>query len=187
MEFFHDVNIDWMGKAKYFVALSLTSSGRRLGSSDTPQRRDFATASISAAALWSTSASPAPPPIDKIRKGSQNAGLPNSTIQQISDISDPTSKNDVVIGLEQKGQGDRVARRRQADDSGRAAQDFRHATPAGKPDFNSLRPRLSPPISRRRILFRSESMPAIATTSWRKGSSTRATRITAASSRISTS
>ena len=23
MEFFHNVNVDWMGKAKYFVALSL--------------------------------------------------------------------------------------------------------------------------------------------------------------------
>jgi hypothetical protein len=49
-----------------------------------------------------------PPPIDKIRKGLAERGLPNSSIQQISDISDPTSKNDVVIGLEQQGQGDQV-------------------------------------------------------------------------------
>ena len=43
------------------------------------------------------------PQVDKIRQGLASAGLPNSSIQQISDVADPTSKNDVVIGLEQQG------------------------------------------------------------------------------------
>ena len=76
------------------------------------------------------------PPIDKIRKGLADAGLPNSSIQQISDISDPTSKNDVVIGLEQQGQGD------QALDAGKQTiLDVLHKTfggDASKPDFNSM-------------------------------------------------
>ncbi len=78
-----------------------------------------------------------PPPIEKIRQGLAAAGLPNSTIQQISDISDPTSKNDVVIGLEQQGQGD------QALDAGKQTiLDVLHKTfggdASGKPDFNSM-------------------------------------------------
>ena len=31
MELFHGVNVDWMGKAKYFVAVSLIPAGSRLG------------------------------------------------------------------------------------------------------------------------------------------------------------
>ena len=42
-----------------------------------------------------------PPPIDQIRKGLQQAGLANSTIQGISDTQAVGSQNDVVIGLEQ--------------------------------------------------------------------------------------
>ena len=46
------------------------------------------------------------PPIDQIRKGLDDAGVHNSNIKTISDISDPNSKNDIVIGLEQTGQSD---------------------------------------------------------------------------------
>src|SRR6202789_1340526 len=106
MEFFKNVNVDWMGKAKYFVALSailliagwtaiLKNGGVRYGI-------DFRGGTLVYVRFASA------PPIDKIRKGLADAGLPNSSIQQISDISDPTSKNDVVIGLEQKGQGDQA-------------------------------------------------------------------------------
>ncbi|MFZ0785900.1 MAG: protein translocase subunit SecF [Candidatus Acidiferrales bacterium] len=101
MEFFHGVNVDWMGKAKYFVSVSLIllalgwaavakSHGLRYGI-------DFRGGTLVYVRFAQT------PPINKIRKGLEQAGLGNSTIQQISDISDPSSKNDVVIGLEQSG------------------------------------------------------------------------------------
>lgn len=101
MEFFHGVNLDWMGKAKYFVSLSLIllaigwitvakDHGLRYGI-------DFRGGTLVYVRFAGT------PPINKIRKGLGDAGLGNSTIQQISDISDPSSKNDVVIGLEQSG------------------------------------------------------------------------------------
>src|ERR1700676_5575805 len=104
MELFRDANVDWMGKSKYFVALSLTLlaigwisilryGGMRYGI-------DFRGGTLVYVRFSR------PPPIDKIRAGLQSAGLGNSTIQQISDISNAESKNDVVIGLEQRGQGD---------------------------------------------------------------------------------
>ncbi|HWW51868.1 MAG TPA: protein translocase subunit SecF, partial [Verrucomicrobiae bacterium] len=137
MEFFHGVNVDWMGKAKYFVALSLLllavgwisilhSGGIRYGI-------DFRGGTLVYVRFSGS------PPIDKIRTGLQNAGLGNSTIQQISDISNAASKNDVVIGLEQRGQGDESL------DAGKQAiLDVLHKTfgtdPGGKPDFNSITP-----------------------------------------------
>jgi preprotein translocase subunit SecF len=99
MEFFHGVNIDWMGKTKYFVALSLlllavgwTSVFRNHGLT---YGIDFKGGTLVYVRFLNT------PPIDQIR-----AGLPNCTIKFINDISDPNSKNDIVIGLEQKGEGD---------------------------------------------------------------------------------
>jgi preprotein translocase subunit SecF len=137
MEFFHGVNVDWMGKAKYFVALSLgllligwmsilRNGGIRYGI-------DFRGGTLVYVRFSG------PPPIDKIRTGLQNAGLGNSTIQQISDISNAASKNDVVIGLEQRGQGDESL------DAGKQAiLDVLHKTfgtdSSGKPDFNSISP-----------------------------------------------
>src|ERR1700722_18346129 len=104
MEFFHGVNIDWMGKAKYFVAFSLlllaigwTSVLRNHGLT---YGIDFKGGTLVYVRFSNT------PPTEQIRKGLADAGLPNSTIKPISDISDPYSKNDIVIGLEQKGQSD---------------------------------------------------------------------------------
>ena len=104
MEFFHGVNIDWMGKAKYFVALSLlllavgwTSVLRNHGLF---YGIDFRGGTLVYVRFLNT------PPIDQIRKGLDDAGVHNSSIKSISDISDPNSKNDIVIGLEQKGQSD---------------------------------------------------------------------------------
>ena len=104
MEFFHGVNIDWMGKAKYFVALSLLlltigwisvfrNHGLFYGI-------DFRGGTLVYVRFSNT------PPTDQIRKGLDDAGIHNSTIKPISDISDANSKNDIVIGIEQKGQGD---------------------------------------------------------------------------------
>ncbi|MGH9830780.1 MAG: protein translocase subunit SecF, partial [Blastocatellia bacterium] len=85
-----------MGKAKYFVALSLfllavgwisvfAHHGLRYGI-------DFRGGTLVYVRFANT------PPIQKIRDGLQAAGLSNSTIQGISDISNPNSHNDVVIG-----------------------------------------------------------------------------------------
>src|SRR5208282_3995716 len=105
MEFFHGVNVDWMGKAKYFVSVSVillvigwVSVARNHWSLQ--YGIDFRGGTLVYVRFSGA------PPIDKIRKGLADAGLGNSTIQQISDISNAGSKNDVVIGLEQKTQGD---------------------------------------------------------------------------------
>jgi preprotein translocase subunit SecF len=105
MELFRSVNIDWMGKAKYFVTLSLVllaigwisvwKQGFRYGI-------DFRGGTLVDVRFASR------PPIDRIRKGLQDAGLHNSTITSISDISDPNSKNDVDISLEEHGQSDQA-------------------------------------------------------------------------------
>jgi len=139
MEFFREVHIDWMGKAKYFIALSLSlllaggiswarKGGLRYGV-------DFRGGTL----VYVRFA--AEPPIDRIRRGLASQGLGDSVIQEIKDVTRPAS-NEVVIGLEQKGQGE------EALDTGRAAiLRALHGTlgggtadkPAegGKPDLNA--------------------------------------------------
>src|SRR5215469_3555207 len=137
MEFFKNVNVDWMGKAKYFATLSLIllavgwasiikNGGLRYGI-------DFRGGTLVYVRFAGQ------PPIDKIRKGLQSAGLPNSTIQSISDIGNVASQRDVVIGLEQQGTGDESL------DAGKnAIVDVLHKTfgtdTSGKQDFNSVVP-----------------------------------------------
>jgi preprotein translocase subunit SecF len=134
MELFKSVNVDWMGKAKYFVTLSLLllaigwasiwhDHGLRLGI-------DFRGGTLVYVRFSG------PPPVNDIRKGLEAAGLHDSTIQTINDISDPNAKNDVVIGLERKA-GDE-----QSLDAGKQAiLDVLHKTfrsdVSGKDDFNS--------------------------------------------------
>jgi len=138
MEFFKGVNVDWMGKAKYFVALSLIllvvgwisilkNGGMRYGI-------DFRGGTL----VYVRFAGPAP--IDQIRKGLSSAGLNDSTIQSISDnVLGGGAQNDVVIGLEQKGQSDETSL-----DTGREAilnvlhKTFGTADAGGKLDFNSV-------------------------------------------------
>jgi preprotein translocase subunit SecF len=138
MEFFKGVNVDWMGKAKYFVALSLIllavgwasilkNGGMRYGI-------DFKGGTL----VYVRFAGPAP--LDQIRKGLSSAGLNDSTIQTISDnVLGGGSQNDVVIGLEQKGQSDEATL-----DAGRESivnvlhKTFGTSDAGGKPDFNSV-------------------------------------------------
>jgi preprotein translocase subunit SecF len=140
MELFHNVDIDWMGKAKYFVALSLAllviggislyhQGGLRYGV-------DFKGGTYVYVRFAGK------PPVDEIRKGLGAEGLGNSVIQPISDISNPNA-NDVVIQLEQKGEGS------EALDAGKqtvinalhktfgsaALPDFNAATPAALADY----------------------------------------------------
>jgi preprotein translocase subunit SecF len=136
MELFHSVNIDWMGKAKYFIALSLIlltvgwvsvlfNHGLRYGI-------DFRGGTLVVVRFASA------PPIDQIRKTLQDAGLRNSTITPISDISDPNSKNDVQISLEKSPQGDAAI-----DADRQAVIDALHKTfgsASVMPDFNNVTP-----------------------------------------------
>jgi len=150
MELFHGVNVDWMGKAKYFVALSLLllavgwiSVYRTVVvKHGTLYGIDFRTGTLVTVRFAGK------PPIDQIRKGLQQAGLPNSTIQGISDTRSIASQNDVVIGLEQT-QGDESL------DAGKQKiLDVLHATfgtdTSGKPDFNSVtQPALAADLTRK--------------------------------------
>src|SRR5271167_3724870 len=101
IEFFKEPNIDWMGKSKYFFALSglllligwsaifLKGGIEYKGGTNVDVR--FAKA----------------PNIDELRKGLQAQGLGNSEIQSISDIASPNS-NEVMIFVEQTGQKDQA-------------------------------------------------------------------------------
>jgi preprotein translocase subunit SecF len=136
MEFFKNVNVDWMGKAKYFVALSailliagwtaiLKNGGIKYGI-------DFRGGTL----VYVRFAGPAP--VDQIRKGLAAAGLADSSIQTISDtVLSSGAQNDVVIGLDKKGEGDESL------DAGKQAiLDALHKTfgtaADGKLDFNSV-------------------------------------------------
>ena len=137
MEFFHhDVNFDWMGKTKYFVALSLTllligaASWIHKGSLD--YGIDFKGGTLVYVRFAST------PPVDKLRQGLAEQGLGDSVIQRISDIG-TTNPNEVVIYLPQKGEGN------EALDAGKASilkalQATLGSGEAGKQDFNEASP-----------------------------------------------
>src|SRR5277367_3868900 len=136
MEFFKNVNVDWMGKAKYFVALSaillIAGWAAILKNGGIKEGIDFRGGTL----VYVRFAGPAP--VDQIRKGLAAAGLADSSIQTISDtVLNAGAQNDVVIGLEQKGQGDESL------DAGKQAiLDALHKTfgtaAEGKLDFNSV-------------------------------------------------
>jgi len=133
MNFFGEVNLDWMGKAKYFIGLSVTllliggisvvkKGGLRYGI-------DFKEGTLVYVRFAQK------PPIDQIRQGLAAQGLGGSTIQAIGDIANPNA-NEVVIELEQKAQST------EALDAGKATilkalrQSFGQGD-SSKPDFNS--------------------------------------------------
>jgi preprotein translocase subunit SecF len=137
MEFFKNVNVDWMGKAKYFVGLSLIllvlGWASILKNGGIKYGIDFRGGTL----VYVRFAGPAP--VDQIRKGLAAAGLADSTIQTISDtVLNSGAQNDVVIGLDKKGEGDESL------DAGKQAildvlhKTFGTADSAGKLDFNSV-------------------------------------------------
>ena len=137
MEFFKNVNVDWMGKAKYFVALSLIllvlGWASILKNGGIKYGIDFRGGTL----VYVRFAGPAP--VDQIRKGLAAAGLADSTIQTISDtVLNSGAQNDVVIGLDKKGEGDESL------DAGKQAildvlhKTFGTADSSGKLDFNSV-------------------------------------------------
>jgi preprotein translocase subunit SecF len=137
IEFFKEPNIDWMGKAKYFYALSailllagwtsvFLNHGLRYGidfKGGTNVDVRFAQ----------------PPNIDQIRKGLTVQGLGNSEIQSISSGGLNSKSNEVLIFVEQKGQGD------EALDTARAQvisalNSIYGVKDSSKPDFNAATP-----------------------------------------------
>jgi preprotein translocase subunit SecF len=136
MEFFKNPNINWMGKIKYFVTLSvvllLIGLGAYLHDGGLLYGIDFRGGTLIYVRFANT------PPIAKIRSALAQEGLGDSTIQSVYDPSNPASKNDVMIGLKETGS---VTTRL---DAGRAAiMDALSKTfsgPAGKRDFNAATP-----------------------------------------------
>jgi preprotein translocase subunit SecF len=136
IELFKEPNIDWMGKAKYFYALSgilliagwtsiFLHGGLRYsidfkGGTNVDVR--FAQA----------------PDLAKIRSGLAAQGLANNELQTVSDIANPNS-NEVLIFVEQKNQGD------EAGDASKtqvinALNAIYGTANSSKPDFNAATP-----------------------------------------------
>jgi preprotein translocase subunit SecF len=137
IEFFKEPNIDWMGKAKYFYALSgilllagwisiFLNHGLRYGidfKGGTNVDVRFAQ----------------PPNIDQIRKGLTVQGLGNSEIQSTSSGGLGSKSNEVLIFVEQRGRGD------EAEDAARAQvitalNSIYGVKDSSKPDFNAATP-----------------------------------------------
>jgi preprotein translocase subunit SecF len=133
MNFFKQVDLDWMGKAKYFFGLSglLLAAGLAsiLSHGGLFYGIDFKGGTVVDVRFAG------PPPIDTLRAGLAQQGIGNSTIVPVSDLTTPNG-NEVLINLEEKGQG------AEALDAGKTAiLNALHATlgagEAGKQDFNA--------------------------------------------------
>jgi preprotein translocase subunit SecF len=133
MEFFKQVDLDWMGKAKYFFGLSflLLAAGvvSIIAHNGLFYGIDFKGGTVVDVRFAG------PPPIDTLRSGLAQQGIGNSTIVPVSDLT-TSNGNEVLINLEEKGQG------AEALDAGKTAiLNALHATlgagEAGKQDFNA--------------------------------------------------
>ena len=135
IELFKQPNLDWMGKAKYFYALSgilllagwisiFFGRGIKYGidfSGGTNVDVRFAN----------------PPNLDKLRSSLAAQGLGNTEIQSIRDIANPTS-NEVLIFVEGKGQDEEMmqsSRSKVLD-----ALNATYGVASNKPDFNLATP-----------------------------------------------
>ena len=102
MEFFGQANINWMGKAKFFVSLSLTLLAigvvATIYNGGPTYGIDFKGGTLVTVPFAKA------PDVDSIRKDLIARGIGRSTIQPLHDITNP-SANNVVIGLEETGTG----------------------------------------------------------------------------------
>jgi preprotein translocase subunit SecF len=134
IELFKQPNIDWMGKAKYFFALSLLlliigwsaiflKGGIKYGI-------DFKGGTNVDVIFAQT------PDIDKLRAGLRAQGLSNTEIQSIKDVT-ASNSNEVLIFVEEAGQSDQAL-----DESKTKVINALNATyganNSSKPDFNSV-------------------------------------------------
>jgi preprotein translocase subunit SecF len=133
IELFKEPKIDWMGKAKYFYALSgilliagwtsiFLHGGLRYSI-------DFKGGTNVDVRFAET------PNIDKIRSGLTAQGIGNTEIQSVSDIANP-NPNEVLIFVEQKNQGD------EAGDASKiqVINALNALYGSSKPDFNAATP-----------------------------------------------
>jgi preprotein translocase subunit SecF len=136
MNFFKQVDLDWMGKAKYFFALSflLLAAGVAsiLAHHGLFYGIDFKGGTVVDVRFAG------PPPVDTVRAGLAQQGIGNSTIVPVNDLT-TANGNEVLINLEEKGQG------AEALDQGKTAiLNALHATLGagenGKRDFNAAGP-----------------------------------------------
>src|SRR6202166_5484768 len=133
MNFFKQVDLDWMGKAKYFFGLSglllLAGVVSIVSHGGLFYGIDFKGGTVVDVRFAG------PPLIDTLRAGLAQQGIGNSTIVPVSDLT-TANANEVLINLEEKGQG------AEALDAGKTAiLNALHATlgagEAGKQDFNA--------------------------------------------------
>ena len=134
--FHHDVNLDWMSKAKYFFALSATLLLIGAASWIHKGGLDYGIDFKGGTLVYVRFAGK--PPVDQLRQGLAQQGLGQSVIQQISDISNPNA-NEVVIYLPQQGQGT-VALDAGKSDILNALHATLGAGQPGKQDFNAATP-----------------------------------------------
>jgi preprotein translocase subunit SecF len=138
IEFFKEPNIKWMGKAKYFYALSgllllagVISIVQQGGLRYSIDFKGGTNVDVRFAQ---------PPDVDTIRKALTAKGLGTSEIQAISSTGIAATKsNEVLIFVEQKAQGD------QAEDAAKALvldalNSAYGSKDASKPDFNAATP-----------------------------------------------
>jgi preprotein translocase subunit SecF len=140
MEFFRAVNVDWMGKAKYFVGLSLALLA--IGAISVLKQGlaygiDFRGGTAVTVRFAPRSASAFDDLQNQIRSGLASAGLPNNEIKPMSDPANPQSKNDLVISIAQKGSEDSAS----LDSDKATVVNVLHKVlgeaEQSKPDFNS--------------------------------------------------
>jgi preprotein translocase subunit SecF len=134
MNFFKQVDLNWMGKAKYFVSLSLLLLAigvvATIYNGGPTYGIDFKGGTLVTVRFAK------PLSEDSIRKDLEGRGLGQISVQTLHDITNP-SVNDVVIGLEVKDESE------QALDAGKvtivaALQQSFPAPEAGKQDFNTV-------------------------------------------------
>ncbi|HEU0367560.1 MAG TPA: hypothetical protein VFR42_00010, partial [Candidatus Acidoferrum sp.] len=135
IEFFKEPNIDWMGKAKYFYALSailllagwisiFAKGGMYYGidfKGGTNVDVKFAQ----------------PPNIDQLRGALSKQGLGNSEIQSIGDIGG--NSNEVLIFVSQNGANDEALDSSKAQVLAALNATY-NSSSGGKPDFNAATP-----------------------------------------------
>lgn len=134
MEFFHAPNYNWMGKAKYFIALSLSllaiGAAAAIYHGGLHYGIDFEGGTLVIVRFSSA------PPISQIRKALDAAGLKNNEVTSSSDISNPNSKNDVMIRVAKHGEGEDALNAAKQTILTALEKNF-GAPSSSKPDFNS--------------------------------------------------
>src|SRR5580700_1238962 len=133
MEFFGQVNIHWMSKAKYFFSLSgfllLVGIIACIHNGGLTYGIDFKGGTLVTVRFAQ------PPDVNAIRHDLEKQGLTENTIQSTHDPSNPNA-NEIVIGLEEKGQGEEALEAGKTTIINALNQSFPPSDPSKK-DFNA--------------------------------------------------